>query len=103
LGPHVTARFEPTRSHPVSISVQALAVAGVAGVHRGGAGRSGRIAVLVVHAAAAVGAGCLAFGAHHPLHAPNHSPLWTPDQQPTLRVDTEAAATAALAHLGAPS
>jgi amidohydrolase len=34
--------------------------------------------------------------------APNHSPLFAPDQQPTLRVGTEAASAAALAHLGAP-
>lgn len=30
---------------------------------------------------------------------PNHSPLWSPDLQPTLRTGTEAAATAVLAHL----
>lgn len=30
---------------------------------------------------------------------PNHSPLWAPDLQPTLRMSTEAAATAVLAHL----
>jgi amidohydrolase len=35
--------------------------------------------------------------------APNHSPLWAPDQQPTLRVGTEAAASAAFALLGTPS
>ena len=32
--------------------------------------------------------------------APNHSPLWAPDQQPTLRIATEAAASAAFALLG---
>ena len=32
---------------------------------------------------------------------PNHSPLWSPDLQPTLGVATEAAATAVLAHLRA--
>lgn len=32
--------------------------------------------------------------------APNHSPLWAPDLQPTLRVGTEAAASAAFALLG---
>ena len=32
--------------------------------------------------------------------APNHSPLWAPDLQPTLRVGTEAAASAAFAQLG---
>ncbi|MGO1569574.1 MAG: amidohydrolase, partial [Brachybacterium sp.] len=31
--------------------------------------------------------------------APNHSPLWAPDQQPTLRIATEAAASAAFALL----
>jgi len=31
--------------------------------------------------------------------APNHSPLWAPDRQPTLRTGTEAAASAALALL----
>ncbi|MGP5387749.1 amidohydrolase [Brachybacterium tyrofermentans] len=30
---------------------------------------------------------------------PNHSPLWSPDLQPTLRTGTEAAVTAVLAHL----
>ncbi|WP_422116177.1 amidohydrolase [Brachybacterium sp. UNK5269] len=35
--------------------------------------------------------------------APNHSPLFAPDQQPTLRVGTEAAVAAVLAHLGAPA
>ncbi|MGP5920757.1 amidohydrolase [Brachybacterium alimentarium] len=30
---------------------------------------------------------------------PNHSPLWAPDMQPTLRTSTEAAVTAVLAHL----
>ncbi|MGP5717430.1 amidohydrolase [Brachybacterium tyrofermentans] len=30
---------------------------------------------------------------------PNHSPLWAPDLQPTLRTGTEAAVTAVLAHL----
>ncbi|GAA1488834.1 amidohydrolase [Brachybacterium sacelli] len=30
---------------------------------------------------------------------PNHSPLWSPDLQPTLRVGTEAATAAVLAHL----
>ncbi|GAA1484021.1 amidohydrolase [Brachybacterium fresconis] len=32
---------------------------------------------------------------------PNHSPLWSPDLQPTLGVATEAAVTGALAHLRA--
>ena len=32
--------------------------------------------------------------------APNHSPLWAPDMQPTLRMGTEAAASAAFALLG---
>lgn len=32
---------------------------------------------------------------------PNHSPLWSPDLQPTLRVCTEAVTTATLAHLAA--
>ncbi|MGO1285603.1 MAG: amidohydrolase [Brachybacterium sp.] len=32
--------------------------------------------------------------------APNHSPLWAPDLQPTLRTGTEAAASAAFALLG---
>lgn len=35
--------------------------------------------------------------------APNHSPLFAPDQQPTLRTGTEAAATAVIAHLGSAS